>query len=147
MQDVDIPRYASNVGRFSVEEVEAVTGESVAVLTFMDWETAVALVEPTDMIDHPVRVKSSGMDAMVVDVSHGGERLVVRAEGRSVEDGPYAGAASWGLIGEPIEVGLDEVVPLCIDCYEPLLGSDDMSPGECRNARCFLRQTGPTFND
>lgn len=69
-----------------------------------------------EMVDRPIKDSRSGTVADVVDASDAGVVIMARV------------MVPWA-----------DVVPLCIECHEPLDEDvPDMWPGECRKSDCFM---------
>ncbi len=125
---------ASRVQRrnWTVDEVEAATGKSVASLDGV-WAG--------DMLERPAMVKASGVAVEVIEQAPGRgtqNDWVVVAKVEYVESALDNYGAIRKVVGEPIEVEMTELIPLCVHCYDPLVESGMVGPGQCRNAYCFL---------
>lgn len=75
----------------------------------------------TDAIDRPVKWNGEVYTVVGVD-----------AEGAAIL-APYSTIVS---------VKIEDCIPLCLDCHNPLQESDDMYPGVCHTEGCFLRGGG-----
>lgn len=107
-----------------------------------------------DLVERPVRLIAGEPNIVCYVVSSMG----TLADDCGAEGDPYwpDDTEHWGYVtvrafvggdrehdghfaGEPINVSLAEIQPLCLDCCGLLYESDVESPGSCYNPDCFMR--------